>query len=236
MGAIARSEASEAAQQELAAEMAKALPGDAFVNRVKAALNKNYDEQRYMRFVQMLSTPNVVRLLDLETSDPRPADIQQFLAQVSKQPLPAARIKLIQRIDAAKQSSALRTTTMAASIRAGVLATDECGRAAAKIDKVLAQKHEKMEKASRSSAQVMLAFVYRDVGDAELESYAAVYEDKDVKWLHDIAVAAIEEQFKASAENGARTAKRLIDAHRPKKTMFAPKCEEEAGDGQAEER
>lgn len=225
MQAALRNDASEDEKKELVTLLGEAYPKDVFVNRVSAALKTNYNEQRYSNFLQLLSTPLATRMLELEKQEPNPADVQAFLAQVSKHPLPPERIKLIQSMDTATQSSTLLTAMTIASIEAGAFAAgDDCSLVTAKIKKMIVKSRPEIEKANRSSAQVMLAFTYRNVSDADLASYLKVYEDKNSKWVQDIAQAAIKEQFKSSMEKGAQGMKRIVQAHKRKKTMFAPKC------------
>lgn len=227
MQATLRNGASADEQREMLKAMERALPRDAFVNRVSAALKKNYDERRYAHFVQLLTGPIAKRMVELEASEPSPADVQAFLTQVSKRPLSPERIKLIQRLDVASQASALLTKMTIASVEASALAAgDDCPEAIAKIRKMIAKKLPEIEKANRSSAQIMLAFTYRNVPDADLDTYSKVYEDKDSMWAQRITVSAIEEQFKSSMELSAGAMKKIVQAHLSKKTMFAPKCGE----------
>ena len=227
MQATLRAGANADEQQEMVKAIERALPRDAFVNHVSAALKKNYDEQRYAHFVQLLSGPVAIRMTALEASEPNPAEVQTFLADVSKRPLSPERIKLIQRIDEASQASTLLTKMTIASIEAGALsAGDDCPEVIAKIRKMIAKKLPEIDKANHSSTQVMLAFSYRDVSAADLDTYVKIYEDKDSRWAQDIAVAAIDEQFKSSMDQGSRAMKKVVQAHKHKKTMFAPKCGE----------
>jgi len=214
-------------QQEMVRAIEQALPQGVFVRHIRVALKKNYDEQRYDHFVQLLSGPVAKRMVDLEGGDPNPKDVQSFLGQVAKYPLSQERVVLIRRIDAASQASALLTKINIASVEAGAVAIgDDCPEVIANIRKIVAKKLPEIEKANQSTAQVMLAFTYRDISDAELDNYAKIYEDKDSRWTQDIAVAAIEDQFKSSMDQGSRTLKKIVQAHKPKKTMFAPKCGE----------
>jgi hypothetical protein len=89
---------------------------------------------------------------------------------------------------------------------------------------VIAKSRPEIEKANRKNIQMLLAFTYRDVSDADLEAYLKVYEDKDSRWVRDIIQGAIEEQFRPSMEQGARAVKKVVQAHKRKQTMFAPKC------------
>jgi hypothetical protein len=102
-------------QNEVMKIFAEAYPKDVIENRVKDAMKKNYDEQRYTHLVQMLSTPLSRRMADLESAEPLPADFQNFLSQVASHPLPADRIRLIQSLDIASQASELQTIILFSS-------------------------------------------------------------------------------------------------------------------------
>lgn len=227
MQAALRSGASKDEERELETTLGDAFPKDGFLNPVRDALRKNYDDQRFAHLLQLLSAPLATRMLKLEEQEPRAADMQNFLAQVSKSPLPPERIKLIQRMDGATQSSALLTAVTIASLEAMAHAAgDDCSNAAARVKGMIAQNRSQIEKSNRSTAQIMLAFTYRDVSDADLVGYVKVYEDKDARWVQDIAQAAIAGQLKRSMTQGAQGIKPIIQAHKRKKTMFAPKCGE----------
>lgn len=222
-----RSGATVDEQQVAVKELERVLPRDAFVRHVSAALTKNYDEQRYSHFVQLLSGPVAIRLTALEGGKQNPADVQSFFTDISKQPLSQKRIKLIQRIDEASQAGRMLTQMTIASVEAGGLTTgDDCPEDLAKIRKMVANKLPDIEKANHTRTQVMLAFSYRDVSDADLETYAKIYDDKDGRWVQNIAVTAINEQYKLSMELGSRVIKNVVQAHNRKRTMFAPKCGE----------
>lgn len=235
MQTASRSGADPDSEKELTNALAQAFPRDIFVNRVSAALKKNYDQARYANYVQVLSTPLARRMLALEVQEPNPAEVRAFFAQVAKSPLPAERIKLIQRMDAAAQGSALLNLMTISSLEAGALAAGgDCSAAVDRIEEMIKRSRPEIEKANRSRVQVMLAYTYRDVPDADLGAYVETYEGKDARWVQDIIHAAIEEQFKSSVQTGAQGMKKIIDAHRPKKTMFAPKCGQSASPGEAE--
>lgn len=236
---LVQSPASEGAsaeeQQQLAKTVADAFPKDVFLNHVSAALKKRYDRARYAHYLQLFSTPLAQRITELEARDPSRTEVQGFLALVAKQPLSPARIKLVQRIDEAGQSSALMTQVAMASIEAGAMAAaDGCGKAMEQVRQAVAKTRPALEARMRSNVQVMLAFTYRDLTDSELDSYAQAYEDKDARWVMDLVQAALVEQFQVSMRQALRGMNPIVLAHKPKKTMFAPKCGQSASP--AEER
>ena len=63
--------------------MTEAYPKDGFVNRVRDALKKNYNEKRYLHLLQLLSTPLSKRMTDLEAIEPSPVNIRKFASQIS---------------------------------------------------------------------------------------------------------------------------------------------------------
>ncbi len=212
-------------QTEVVRLYSDSYPKEGFVNRVKEALNKNYDERRYSHLLQLLSTPLSKRMADLESTEPTPLDFQNYVSQVANHPLSPNRIQLIQRIDSATRSSALLTTITIASVESNAIAmSEDCVVKEAIIRQKIAKNRPEIEKATRSRSQVMLSFTYRDVSDADLSDYINVYEDPDSKWLQEKVQGAIEEQFKLGIKKVGYGMKQIVQSHKPKKTMFAPKC------------
>lgn len=223
---IARNGTAIEFQNEIVKIFTEAYPQDGFIDSVRDSMKRNYDEKRYVHLLQLLSTPLAKRMADLEAVEPSAVDMQEFISQVASHPLSHDRIRLIQSIDSATQSSALLTKIMISTYEANILAVaDDCSGKTAEIKKALVKIRPEIEKASRSSAQVMLAFVYRDVSGKDLEAYLKTYEDSDSKWEQGIIQAAIEKQFRAGIEKEAHGMRQLVQSHRPKQTMFAPKCD-----------
>ena len=105
----------------------EAYPKDGFVNRVRDALKRNYDEERYAHLLQLLSTPLSQRMVKLESVEPSPADFRNFISQVASQPLSPDRILLIQRMDSATRTSAMLSKIMISSIESNAMAlADDC--------------------------------------------------------------------------------------------------------------
>jgi hypothetical protein len=212
-------------QQEMVKLYSVAYPKHVFVTRVKDVLKRNYDEKRYLHLLQLLSTPLAIRIADLESTAPSPVDFNNYVSQVALHPLSADRIRLIQRIDTATRSSEMMNTITIASIESNAIAmSDGCMVNVKAIKNEIGKRRSEIEKATRSEAQVMLSFTYRDVSDADLGEYIEIYEAKDSKWLHEYVRMAIEEQFKSGIMKVGMGMKKLIQSHKPKKTMFAPKC------------
>jgi hypothetical protein len=226
-GNTASGEAAEF-QNEVAQLYSASYPKDVFLNSVKEAMKKNYDEIRYSHLLQLLSTPLSKRMADLESAEPTPEDFQIYVSQISSHPLSADRIKLIQRLDSAARSSALLNTLTTASIESNAIAmSEDCIVNEAKIRKEIEKQLPEIRKATKSRAQITLAFTYRDISDADLGEYVNTYEDKDSKWLQKYVQLAIEEQFKSGTRKVGFGMKKIIQSRKPKKTMFAPKCNDQ---------
>jgi hypothetical protein len=226
-GTTATGEAAEF-QDEVAKLYSASYPKDIFLNSVKDAMKKHFDEKRYSHLLQLLSTPLSMRMADLESVDPTPEDFQNYVSQISSHPLSADRIKLIQRLDSATRSSAMLNTLTIASIESSAIAmSEDCIVNEAKIRKEIEKQLPEIQKATRSRAQITLAFTYRDISDVDLGEYVNTYEDKDSKWLQQYIQLAIEEQFKSGTRKVGFGMKEIVQSHKPKKTMFAPKCNDQ---------
>jgi len=224
-GSISRGKIAPDEQRQMLNIYTDAYPEGAFVISVRKALESNYDENRYARFLQLISTPLSMRMTKLEAIEPTPVDFRQYISQVASHPLTPERIALIQRMDADTKTSAMMSKIEISTIESNAMAfANDCSDNV-KIKKVIEDKRPEIEKATRSTAQVMLAFTYRDVSDADLNEYLKTYEDKDGKWVQDFVQKAIEKQFDSSIETEAKGMKLFAESHRPKKTMFAPKCD-----------
>ncbi len=205
-----------------------AFQNDSFINHVSDALKRNYDEKRYVHLLQMLSTPLAKKMAYLESIERTSVDVQNFSSQIVSNPLPPDRIMLIQKIDSTTQSSMLMTKITIASIEAFALeAAGDCDNIAAQAKKTIEKNRPDIEKVNHNSELMMLAFTYRDVTDVDLDEYLKIYEDKDSKWVQDIILVATEEQFKSSIGKAVQGIGKYIQAHKRKRTMFAPKCGEE---------
>jgi hypothetical protein len=226
-GNTAAGEAAEF-QNEVAKLYSASYPKDIFLNSVRDAMKRNYDEIRYSHLMQLLSTPLSMHMADLESVEPTPEDFQNYVSQIASHPLSADRIKLIQRLDSATRSSALLNTLTIASIESSAIAmSEDCIVNEAKIRKEIEKQLPEIRKATKSRAQIMLAFTYRDISDVDLGEYVNTYEDKDSKWLQQYIQLAIEEQFKSGTRKVGFGMKQLIQSRKPKKTMFAPKCNDQ---------
>ncbi len=207
--------------------MMDAYPREGFINRVRDALKKNYSQQRYAHLLQLLSTPLVKRMTDLEAIDPSPGDIQKFLSQISTQPLSPHRVRLIQTMDTVTQSSSLLTKMTIAFLEPNALATaDDCNGNVSAIKKAIAKSRPQIEKANRRATEVVFAYTYRNVSDSDLNEYLKTYEDQDGKWIQGLIQAAVGQEFKSDSETEAQGLRQIVQAHEPKQTMFAPKCDE----------
>lgn len=234
--AALRSGATEDEKRELAKTLTQAFPRDAFFNSVVASLKKNYDERRYRHFLQLVSTPLALKMTRLEAQQPAPAEVQAFLTRISRKHLSPGRIRLIKRMDEATRSGEMFSAMMMASLEAGALAAGgDCSIAIARIRRTIEKSRPIIEKSGHNRAEMTLAFTYRNVPDAELGNYLKLYEDKDSIWVDGIVEAAIAEQFKSSMKTGLQGIRPIILAHRPKKTMFAPKCGQSESPGEDDE-
>lgn len=225
MQAAMQAKPSENGQQKLIKVLERTFEPDLFVGHISAALKKNYNEQRYKNVVQILSTPLAKRMVELEAKDPNPEEMQAFYAQITKTPLSPTRISLIQKLDDSMQASASLNKVAITTVTAGALISGgDCSKARARIKKVIAQNRSDIETATRNSTQIVLSFLYRDVSDADLKAYLKMTENKDSKWMMNITTSALLEKLELSMEQGVRAIAKIIKAHAPKKTMFAPKC------------
>jgi hypothetical protein len=210
----------------IAAIAGNAYPKGSFVAGVTNALEKHYDEKRYVRQLERVSTPLARRMADLENQPPDPAAYQRFMTETASRPLSPDRIQLIKKMDTLSGASALNLSVTLNHLDTFAAASiGDCPDKLAETRKALAKQRPEIEKATRNSVQVMLAYTYRDVSDADLREYLKVYENSDGTWMQRIIRTAIEEQFKAGAAKMAEALKTIMGPQHRNKSMFTPECE-----------
>ena len=180
--------------------VADSFAGQDFQNRLKVDLKKNFDQRRLKAVLDELSTPAGKRMVELELAAPARDELDRFTRALAKTPLPAQRLLLIKRIDAAKKASEL-------AVQISFIYIDEIASAmageGAKTPPAVAKSIEAQRASAtgdiRNATWQNLAFSYRSASDADLETYAKLAESDAAKWLTGIVVASLLEQLKSAA-------------------------------------
>lgn len=197
--------------------MAEAFTAQAFQDRVRADLKKNFDQKRLQALLNDFSTPAAKRVIALEQVSPSPEERARFArSPAAVRPSPE-RASLIKRIDAAAKAGDLAVDAAFASMSAvasGVVGGEPAKVAAA--DKAIEKQRASTTANIRNATLLNLSFTYRDAKDADLEEYAKIYEGENGKWFSGIVYASILEEIKsASARAGERIGAQAIKPAAP---------------------
>jgi len=178
------------------------LEPDAFYRQLKTYFSRHYDASRMATFLALERTPVYRTMHRLEEAAETPAAHaarRRFELNLKADPPSATRVRIMQRLDEARNSTGLQVkivigivNAMSAGMGAQMPADLETQSAAftAKIQPVLA-------------ANVLNhnLFLYRNSDESTLEDYVAAAQQKDVLWFNRTLQAAI---LAVAAERSAR--------------------------------
>jgi hypothetical protein len=212
------------AQMQISRILETAYPKEAFVQRATEAMRRNYDEKRYSRLLEALSTPLPKRMAALEALQPSPPALQAYAARLASEPLSQARVRLIVTLDQDSGASALVAKLLVISVKAmASSAFGDCPGQKAVMERALSQQRVAMETATRNTVQVTMAYLYRDVSDQDLAAYTKIYATPDSKWMQGIFEKAIEEQIQDGSRKSGKAIAEMVAAKQGKNALAA-KC------------
>ena len=140
-------------------------------------------------------------MTELEAKKPVPSELAAYLAKIAIQPLPAARLALINSLDESSRTSELATKLATSTIHTIMQAAlGNCPKMLAEMDKNFAAQHDEFQEDIRNSVRAAMAYTYRDVSDADLQKYVDQHNDADMRWFFDLLFKAINEEFRINAE------------------------------------
>lgn len=187
-----------------------------FQKTMQEAFSKNFERKRVEALLVTFRGPLAKKMVALEGSEVKGEDLAAYARGLAAKPLPKERLDLVQQLDTATKSSEFATeivmaTTM--SMVRGAVAGD--AKALADFDRQMEAQRSKMSEAIRGAVQLTFAYIYRDVGDAELADYVKVYDSEDGRWLMALASKALIEEFRnAGTQAGERIAV-MIKSRKP---------------------
>ncbi len=188
-------------QQAIEDSAKAAFTADRFMGRVTRAMKKDYNEKNYQELLADLSSPLAFRMAELEAkADPTPQMFNQFVNDLESSPLPAQRLALLRRLDAASRTSEFMYTELLLVNRGLVRGANGSGRCISNEEMKKAEaKMEGRTKAAKSTLDEMainiLAYTYRDVSDADLSEYLGIYEKANSRHIHDVIFNAVLEEY-----------------------------------------
>jgi hypothetical protein len=196
-----------------------------YLESISLELEKNYDNAKFSRLIKIFSSPLAQRMTSLEKKQPSNAELQQFITDVSKQPLSSRRIKLLRKMDRSIGASKLYYDFTFSNIETLAIASATgCPIELDKISKELIANKSQFEKASVSYALAALAYTFRDVTDKDLSAYIDIYSIKDVRWFQGVLNDAVIKEYKLGIETLSEEYTKFVIAKKASLSMFTPKC------------
>ncbi len=206
--------------------VAKSFTADGFNSQVRAALTKNFDQQRLQALLKDFSAPAAKTMVAQEHATHSPEEFAEFARDAAANRPAPARAALITRIDAATGASQTAVDVAFASMRAlamGVVGEDK--RRADSVDKTIERQRAASFNKIRNATLLNLAFSFKDASDADLEKYAGIYETENSKWFFGLVHAAIVDEAKAASTNAGDLISAVEDQARPNARCRAPRTE-----------
>ena len=182
--------------------VAKSFTADGFNSQVRAALKKNFDQQRLQALLKDFSAPAAKTMVEQEHARHSPEQFAEFARGAAAKPPAPARTALIARIDAATGASQTAVDLAFASMRAlamGIVGEDK--RRADSVDKTIERQRAASFAKIHNATLLNLAFSFKDASDADLQKYAAICETENSKWFYGLVHAAIVDEAKAASTN-----------------------------------
>lgn len=221
-------------QQAIEDSAKAAFTSEKFLGHVTRAMKKDYNEKNYQELLADLSSPVARKMAELEMrGDPTPQMFNQFVNDLESSPLPAPRMALIKRLDAASRTSEFMYTELQ-FVNRGLMRGLSSGSGRCMSNDEAKQAEAKMEgrtKAAKSTLDEMainiLAYTYRDASDEELAQYLNIYEKANSRHIHDVIYGAILDEYSDAAMRMGRGIMQSVTQKRADLGM--PACEGSGG-------
>lgn len=199
--------------------MTEAFKPERFQQRVREVLKKDFDRKRVEGLIKTMNSPLMKKMFELEAKDVKPDELAAFAKGLAKAPLAKERLQVLQDYDGVTRSSEFATEMVTATTRsmvAGAVGGDAAQLA--RFDSEFGKQKDKLAKAVRDATMLSLAYMYRDVSDAELAEYGRFYATEDGKWFVEKAMGALLDEFRAGAQ---QSGERIVEAAKAKKPSVA---------------
>jgi len=188
--------------------MQDAFRSERFHKRVQAALLEDFEHERVESLLTAFRAPLTKKLVALESAEHDPQAVASFIQALNETPLPATRMDLVRRLDAATRAGEVTTEIVITTTRAMVSgATGGDAKQMALFDERFSAQRATLDETLRNVVLATYAYIYRDVSDADLGEYVELYEGEDGKWLMQRVTAGMIDEFRgAGVQAGERIA------------------------------
>lgn len=219
----ARQSSSKAGDPAVVAEIEKIMTdvfkAERFHARVQEAMKKDFDRKRMEGLLKTLSTPLMKKMAELEGQDVKPEALAAYAKGLAANPLPKERVQLLQDYNAATKTTDFAVELVIVTTRAMV--TGMLGGDAAKMkafEKDFDKQKSKLTEAMHNAMMITLAYVYKDVSDADFREYVKFSTTDDGKWFSETAMNAMLDEFRVGA---GQTGERLAEWTKTRKQAVA---------------
>jgi hypothetical protein len=181
--------------------MRQSYTTDGFRRGVTAGLKRNFHAGHYQAVLADSSTPLARRLTELEKQEPGQAELAAFMKTLEAKPLSPARAQTLARLDAASRGSEVALESMLSGMKGMAIGFSSADpKQQADAERVIEQQRTAMADTVRNGILLFFAFIYRDVGDADLAEYARMLEKDSSRYFQQHASAALIEEIRAGGQ------------------------------------
>lgn len=175
---------------------------------VEQILTERYQPGPMENYLAILRSPLAQEMAELESTIGNTDEMHAFLDQLESNPPSDYRLALVERLDDANNATGFAVDMHASFFRGVFQALDpmlapEMRLAEPELESMVQEVKATLEPIIHNATLVTYLYAFRDVSDAQLEQYVALYESPDAKW----GVTLLDEaMLQALADAGDRAA------------------------------
>lgn len=193
----------EQGDRQFAQRLGHILIGGFSAPRMRAAaaesLRRDYDETKFRAWIDMLQTPLVRRMAEMErqgTTAQAQEELKAYAPTLAAQAPDPQRLELLRRLADATGSAEIIVTTQLgiaeALMRSSMAALPENQRPGeAQFQGLLAKMYEQARAAAHSFLLLQYHYIYRSATDDELRDYVGLYESPVGRWSTLVLMRAV---------------------------------------------
>lgn len=200
----ARQSSNKSSDPAVVAEIEKIMTdvfkAERFHTRVQEAMKKDFDRKRMESLLKTLSAPLMKKMADLEGQDVKPEALAAYAKGLAANPLSKERVQLLQDYDTATKTTDFAVELVIVTTRAmvtGVLGGDAVKMKA--FEKDFDKQKSKLTEVMHNAMMITLAYVYKDVSDADFREYVKFSTTDEGKWFSETAMNAMLDEFRVGA-------------------------------------
>lgn len=176
----------------LARIVTEAFQSEVLYQGVRTAFKIQFHEQHLRAALQLYGSPLIRRISNFEAQASTPealGQMQEFAAQLRRQPPSAERVTLIRRLDEANGVTELNLEVLIATVRGITLALDAARpedkrRKREQLEQALSQMKARARPSLNSELMFVQLYAYRSASDDELKQYLEFLESDAGRWFN----------------------------------------------------